>query len=208
MRLKILIYEDNSALATSLQTWFQINDEFDLVGIMNNPSNILSEIRALSPDIILMDIDMPIMNGVEALKVLRANRINLPVIMLTVFDDDHNILEAIQAGANGYILKKNFDQIIPAIKDVLSGGAPMSGYIARRVLELFSKKLKPSFAREEYTLSSRENEILELLTQGYSYKMIADKLSIALDTVRNHIKNIYRKLDVNSATEAIYKFMH
>lgn len=205
MAIKLLIYEDNVDLSNSIKTLFQWNDEFSVVGVLPNPKSILTDIKILAPDVILMDIDMPVLNGVQALQLIRKEGLDLPVIMLTVFDDDDNILEAIRAGANGYLLKKNFDQLIPAIKDVLSGGAPMSGYIARRVLQLFVKSGKTQ-VNPEYSLSERETQILDYLTKGYSYKMMADQLEISIDTIRSHIKKIYKKLQVNSATEAIYKF--
>lgn len=208
MPLHILIYEDNVHLGDSLRTLFDWNEEYKVLAVQSNPGSILTDLAALKPDVILMDIDMPVMTGVEALKLIRKNNIQLPVIMLTVFEDDENIIEAIQAGANGYLLKKNVDRIIPAIQDVLTGGAPMSGHVARRVLELFSRQKTAQANSSDFDLTTREKEILELLVKGYSYKMMAGELDIAIDTIRNHIKKIYRKLEVNSATEAVYKYTH
>ena len=206
MPLNILIYEDNIHLGASLHTLFDWNQEYKVLAVQTNPGSILTDLAVLKPDIILMDIDMPVMTGVEALKLIRKNNIQLPVIMLTVFEDDENIIEAIQSGANGYLLKKNVDRIIPAIQDVLSGGAPMSGYLARRVLELFAQRKNANDTNTDFDLTVREKEILDLLVKGYSYKMMAGELDIAIDTVRNHIKKIYRKLEVNSATEAVYRY--
>lgn len=206
MPLNILIYEDNIHLGASLHTLFDWNQEYKVLAVQTNPGSILTDLAILKPDIILMDIDMPVMTGVEALKLIRKNNIQLPVIMLTVFEDDENIIEAIQSGANGYLLKKNVDRIIPAIQDVLSGGAPMSGYVARRVLELFAQRKNANDTNTDFDLTVREKEILDLLVKGYSYKMMAGELDIAIDTVRNHIKKIYRKLEVNSATEAVYRY--
>jgi len=206
MPLNILIYEDNIHLGASLHTLFDWNQEYKVLAVQTNPGSILTDLAVLKPDIILMDIDMPVMTGVEALKLIRKNNIQLPVIMLTVFEDDENIIEAIQSGANGYLLKKNVDRIIPAIQDVLSGGAPMSGYVARRVLELFAQRKNANDTNTDFDLTVREKEILDLLVKGYSYKMMAGELDIAIDTVRNHIKKIYRKLEVNSATEAVYRY--
>ena len=206
MPLNILIYEDNIHLGASLHTLFDWNQEYKVLAVQTNPGSILTDLAVLKPDIILMDIDMPVMTGVEALKLIRKNNIQLPVIMLTVFEDDENIIEAIQSGANGYLLKKNVDRIIPAIQDVLSGGAPMSGYVARRVLELFAQRKNANDTNTDFDLTVREKEILDLLVKGYSYKMMAGELDIAIDTVRNHIKKIYRKLEVNSATEAVYMY--
>jgi len=206
MPLHILIYEDNLHLGASLRTLFDWNQEYKVIAVQTNPGSILTDLTVFKPDIILMDIDMPVMTGVEALKLMRRNNIQLPVIMLTVFEDDENIVEAIQSGANGYLLKKNVDRIIPAIQEVLGGGAPMSGHVARRVLELFSRQKSVKTNSSDFDLTTREKEILELLVKGYSYKMMAGELDIAMDTIRNHIKKIYRKLEVNSATEAVYKY--
>ena len=206
MPLNILIYEDNIHLGASLHTLFDWNQEYKVLAVQTNPGSILTDLAILKPDIILMDIDMPVMTGVEALKLIRKNNIQLPVIMLTVFEDDENIIEAIQSGANGYLLKKNVDRIIPAIQDVLTGGAPMSGHVARRVLELFAQRKNSNDTNTDFDLTVREKEILDLLVKGYSYKMMAGELDIAIDTVRNHIKKIYRKLEVNSATEAVYRY--
>lgn len=206
MPLNILIYEDNIHLGASLHTLFDWNQEYKVLAVQTNPGSILTDLAVLKPDIILMDIDMPVMTGVEALKLIRKNNIQLPVIMLTVFEDDENIIEAIQSGANGYLLKKNVDRIIPAIQDVLTGGAPMSGHVARRVLELFAQRKNSNDTNTDFDLTVREKEILDLLVKGYSYKMMAGELDIAIDTVRNHIKKIYRKLEVNSATEAVYRY--
>lgn len=124
--------------------------------------------------------------------------------MFTVFDDDDNIFNAICAGANGYILKKHFEEVPAAIKDVLDGGAPMTSSVAKKVLA-FIPQNKSAKKPELENLSVRENEILQYISKGYSYKMIAAETKIAVETVRSHIKNIYKKLQVNSATEAIYK---
>jgi DNA-binding NarL/FixJ family response regulator len=129
----------------------------------------------------------------------------VPVIMFTVFEDEENIFNAICAGANGYLLKKNFDQIPASIKDVLDGGAPMTSSVAKKVLT-FVPQNKPTKNPNIETLSPREKEILEYIVKGYSYKMVAAQINIATETVRSHIKKIYKKLQVNSATEAAYKF--
>jgi len=166
-----------------------------------------SSFTKLKPDVILMDIDMPPSNGVEALIAVRKKFKELPVIMLTVFEDNENIINSICAGANGYLLKKDIDQIVPAIKDVLNGGAPMTSTIARKVLQLFPGKPSLKIETQE-SLTKRETEILSWLGKGYSYKMIAAELQVGVETIRSHIKKIYKKLQVNSATEAVYKITH
>jgi DNA-binding NarL/FixJ family response regulator len=203
MTIKVLIYEDNNDLRTSIQTMLQWDESLDVIAAMPDAICVLDDMEILKPDVILMDIDMPQSNGVDAVKKIRKNKIDIPVIMFTVFEDDENIFNAIRSGADGYLLKKNFDQIPFAIKDVLHGGAPMTSSVAKRVLNFIPKN---NTNADLNLLSAREIEILEHITIGYSYKMIADKLLIATETVRTHIKKIYKKLQVNSATEAVYKF--
>lgn len=202
--IRAILYEDNENLRNSLSSLLQWQHDVELIAAMPDARTVVADIQQFHPDVVLMDIDMPEVNGIEALKQIRRTYEQLPVIMLTVFEDNDHIFNAICAGASGYLLKKNFDQIIPSIKDVLNGGAPLTGVIARKVLALFPKPAQTK-QEEETLLSAREQELLQLLIKGYSYKMIAEELHIALETVRSHIKKIYRKLQVNSATEAIYK---
>lgn len=202
--VRIILYEDNENLRSSLTSLLTWQNDVELIAAMPDAQSVLTDIEQCKPDVLLMDIDMPVVNGIQALQTIRRQYSNLPVIMLTVFEDNDHIFNAICAGASGYLLKKNFDQIVPAIKDALSGGAPMTGSIAKKVLALFPRPAQTK-QEEEQLLSLREQELLQLLIKGYSYKMIADELQIALETVRSHIKKIYRKLQVNSATEAIYK---
>jgi DNA-binding NarL/FixJ family response regulator len=204
MSVRIVIYEDSDHLISSLCSLFQWNKEMEVMLAKPNPSEVLKDIDEYRPDVILMDIDMPVINGIEAVTLLRSNNLNLPIIMLTIFDDSEHIYNAICAGASGYLLKNDFENIISAIKDVLNGGAPMTGSVARKVLNSFAR---PSIVKKENIeqLTERENEILQELVKGCSYKMIADKLELSIDTIRTHIKKIYKKLQVNSATEAIYK---
>jgi DNA-binding NarL/FixJ family response regulator len=203
MPVKVLIYEDNTDLLKSIQTLFQWNDELDVVAGLPDAASVIRDIETYHPDVILMDIDMPPSNGVQALITLRQKFKELPVIMLTVFEDNDNIVNSICAGASGYLLKKDIEQLLPAIRDVLEGGAPMTSSVARKVLKLFPGKQE----KKESTagLTGKESEILQWLVRGYSYKMIAVEMKIGIETVRSHIKKIYRKLQVNSATEAVYK---
>lgn len=206
MAVKILLYEDNEHLRMSLQAMLQFQTDIDLLAAMPDAQTVLTDIDTMLPDVILMDIDMPKVNGIRALEFIRTRYPDLPVIMLTVFEDNEHIYKAICAGANGYLLKKNFDQIVPAIKDVLSGGAPMTSSVAKQVLSFLPKNNGAQTAAGQ--LSERETQLLQLLVKGFSYKMIADQLNITLETVRTHIKKIYKKLQVNSATEAAYKAVH
>jgi DNA-binding NarL/FixJ family response regulator len=208
MAIKVLIYDDNEHLRNSIKTLLQWNDDFDEAVTHPDAATVVSDVAACQPDVIIMDIDMPPSNGVKAVKDLRDNYIETPVIMLTVFEDNDNIVNAICAGANGYLLKKDMENMIPAIKDVLKGGAPMTSTVARKVLQLFPRKKKPSQALLESDLTRREKEIIDELIKGNSYKMISARLEISVETVRSHLKNIYKKLQVNSATEAVYKATH
>ncbi|MBK7233373.1 MAG: response regulator transcription factor [Saprospiraceae bacterium] len=204
METKILIYEDNESLRNSLVAFLQFSKEYKIVASNENPSKILEDIKSYSPDLILMDIDMPILDGISAVSLMRANGLDIPVIMLTIFEDNENIYNAICAGASGYLLKNDLENIHDAIKDVLNGGAPLTGIVAKKIIQSFAgKKMETSIKHE--LLSEKENQILQELVKGQSYKMIADALHISIDTVRTHIKKIYKKLEVNSATEAIYK---
>jgi len=204
MITRILIYEDNESLRDSVVTLLEWDETLEVVGAITDASFVKKDVLRYRPDVIIMDIDMPHSNGVSAVKDLRSANLDVPVLMFTVFEDDDNVFNAICAGANGYILKKNLESLQSSIKDVLEGGAPMSGSIARKVLGFIPKyetKKDPNLE----LLSKRENEILEFLVKGYSYKMLASQLAISIETVRVHIKNIYKKLHVNSATEALYK---
>ena len=205
MAIKVLIYEDNENLRKSIQALLLWNNEFDIVAAMPNATTVADDITVLKPDVVLMDIDMPVCNGVQAVTQIRKKNSDLPIIMFTVFDDDDNIFNAICAGANGYLLKKHFEEVPAAIKDVLDGGAPMTSSVAKKVLA-FIPQNKSAKKAELENLSVRENEILQYISKGYSYKMIAAETNISVETVRSHIKNIYKKLQVNSATEAVYKF--
>jgi DNA-binding NarL/FixJ family response regulator len=204
MAIKILLYDDNEALRTSMEALLTDDEGLELLALMPNAETVETDIAAMQPDVVLMDIDMPGINGVEAVKRIRKTNERLPVIMLTVFDDNENIFNAICAGASGYILKRYAVEEIPnAIRMVLAGGAPMTGSVARKVLQMVPQAKNTE--QEKSNLSQKETAILQFLVNGYSYKMIAAELKISIDTVRFHIKKIYDKLHVHSATEAVSK---
>ena len=187
-----------------MEMLFEEEKALELIAALPNAETVVIDIEQLQPDVVLMDIDMPGINGVQAVKLIRNRYRQLPLIMLTVFDDNDNIFNAVCAGASGYILKQYAVEEIPsAIQNVLSGGAPMTGSVARKVLQMLPAA-KPAGA-ETNSLSPRETEILQLLVNGYSYKMIAAKLELSIDTVRFHIKKIYDKLQVHSNTGAVSK---
>lgn len=201
---KILIYEDNSQLREVLSILINSEPGYQVIATYGHCANVIEDVKKHTPNIILMDIDMPFMSGIEGLKLLRNSGFPGKVIMLTVFDDNQNVFEAIKAGANGYLLKKTPPaKFLEYLEDALNGGAPMTSSIAVQVLNMLAEvkiSKTPSF-----NLSLREKEVLDLLVEGYSYKMIADRLFISMDTVRSHIKKIYEKLQVNSKSEAVVK---
>ena len=202
--IKVLIYEDNPQLREGLTMLIDGSDGFTVVASYKNCNSINAELEVWKPDVILMDIDMPGVNGIEGLKRVRETNQQVKVLMLTVFDDNKNVFEALKNGANGYLLKKTPPaKLLEYIGDVASGGAPMTSSIATQVLKMFSEI--PQQANNEYNLSEREKQVLQLLVNGYSYKMIANDMFIAIDTVRSHIKKIYEKLQVNSKSEAVAK---
>jgi len=204
MAIRILIYDDNAALRMSMDALLSDEADMDVVATIPNPENVISDLKMFKPDVVLMDIDMPAVSGVQAVKIIRNTYKDLPVIMLTVFDDNENIFKAICAGASGYILKMYATEEVPAgIRNVLKGGAPMTGSIAKKVL-MMVPQAKTS-EQEKCNLSPKETAILQLLVNGYSYKMIAAEVKISIDTVRFHIKKIYDKLHVHSAPEAVAK---
>lgn len=205
--IKVAIYEDNTGLREVLSTLIRESEETELAGEFGHCIDVVQNTRVFRPDVILMDIDMPEKSGIEGVKEVKAEFPEVEIIMNTVFEDDERIFLAIQAGATGYLLKKSsLSQIISSIVDVKKGGAPMSPIIARKVLSLpFANPVKNEDDLE-YKLSKREYEILEFLAQGFSYKMVAAETGLSIDTIRSHIKKIYDKLHVNSATEAVNRF--
>lgn len=202
MAIKVLVYDDNEALRTSIEALIMAEDDFELLAVMPNAETVETDVKQLQPDVVLMDIDMPLIDGVMAVQRIRQFNQQLPVIMLTVFGDNENIFKAICAGASGYLLKQNAASEIPgAIRTVMAGGAPMTGSVARKVLQMVPRATNTE--QEKSDLSEKETAILQLLVKGFSYKMIATELGISIDTVRFHIKKIYDKLHVHSATEAV-----
>jgi DNA-binding NarL/FixJ family response regulator len=203
MRHSILLYEDNLLLSESIQTMLRLNKSIQLVGAYQNPTEVNTHLQNLHPNLLIMDIDMPGMNGIEAVERVRKTNKDIPILMLTVFDDNQNVFDAIRAGASGYILKKHIStKLFSAIDEALEGGAPMSPSVARMVLA--SMQQRPT-TENPYQLTPKENEVLTSLSKGNSYKLIADELQMSLDTVRSHIRKIYDKLHVHSQTEAVRK---
>ena len=204
MPVKVVIYEDNPFLLTSLSGLITSSAGLELKGAFGNCNEVMQNMKELDPDVVLMDIEMEGTNGLEGLRIIKRNFTHIEVMMLTVFDDNDKIFQAICNGASGYLLKKMpHEKIVEAIIDLHNGGAPMGSGIARKILNCFSRLPLP--ADEISKLSAREMQVLEMLGKGNSYKMIAGECHITIETVRTYIKRIYEKLQVHSATEAIAK---
>ncbi len=208
MKVNICLFDDSIQIIESLTTLFNLVEDFTICASYNNAKNTVARITESKANMVVMDIDMPGMNGIDAIKEIRKVNREIPVIMFTVFDDEDKIFDAICAGANGYLLKNTEpSRLIEAVKEVMTGGSPMSPGIARKVINKF-QLLNTTQLKTNYELTQREKEILRLLTNGLSYKMIAAECDISFETVRTHIKNIYSKLHVASMTEAVAKAIH
>jgi len=205
---RIIIYDDNKTRQESLMTLLNSVSTFEVAGVFPNCSNVESEVLGIKPNVILMDIGMPIVNGLEGVKRIRAIDENVKIIMQTVFEDEDKIFDALRYGASGYILKKTEpSKIIDAINDVMSDGAPMTPAIALKVIKFFGEQKRQPVKEniEDFGLTEREHAILNYLVEGKSYKMIAEKTNVSYHTVNSHIKKIYSKLQVHSVVEAVNK---
>lgn len=199
---KIVVYDDNQARRESLEALLLLTDGLKQVGSFENCNNIAKDIQHTTPDIILMDIEMPGTNGISGVAIAKKLFPQVKIIMQTAFDNDDKVFAALQAGAEGYILKNgSIDQILQSIDDVMNGGASMSPSIALKVMRFFNQQKKQLPA--DYNLTAKETDVLKFLSQGLSYKMIANSLSISYFTVNSHVKKIYEKLQVHSLGEAV-----
>ena len=208
--VKVSIVEDDAGIRESLAIVVGGADGFDCLATYPNAEVALKQLPRAWPDVLLMDINLPGMSGIECTNQLKRLRPALQIIMLTISAEDEQIFDSLKAGASGYLIKKTSPaKILEAIADAHTGGAPMSSAIARKVVQHFrqTEPLKKSPDKPE-NLSNREYEILGYLAKGFRYKEIADKLSISIETVRSHLQHIYDKLHVRSRTEAVVKFLH
>lgn len=203
--LKIAIVEDNEQYRKAISFIIQMNEELELLHTLENCNRLTMHFEKELPDVVLMDIDMPGMNGIEAVWQIKRKFPSIKVLMLTVFEDEEKIFGAIRAGANGYLLKKDSPQkIIESIATVHNGESPMNGIIAAKMLEYFQQQNNQQL--DQSNLTEREKEILSFLIKGFSYKDIAGTLFISVETLNSHIKNIYRKMNVHSRSELSAKY--
>ncbi len=205
--IRVTIFEDYTDMREILSSLVETSDDFFLTGAYANANDALNIVKRDMPDVVLMDIQMPGISGIEATRLIKNKHPNVQVLVQTMFDDNERVFAALCMGASGYILKSTeADKILEAIAETYNGGSPMSSHIARKVLIMFTDQ-QHSFSKngEFNSLSDREKEILGYLSKGLSYKMIADSCGIAYGTVNSHLKKIYEKLHVHSATEAVQK---
>ncbi len=204
--IRVSIVEDNSFIRDSLEKLIRDSAGLEMVGAFDSGEAAVISLPELSPDIVLMDIDMGRMDGIEAVRILKVKCPNMLFIMCTIYEDNDKIFNALRAGACGYILKKGTpDEIVSAIRNAFKGGAPMSGEIASKVVASF-RTPAPVNNVEMEVLTHRESEILEHLVRGQLYKEIASLLDISQETVRKHVYHIYKKLHVNNRVEAFHKY--
>jgi len=200
--MKIAIFEDNKKFRESLEFVIVTTDDMELCGSFEDTSRLLQRIEALQPDVVLMDINIPGKNGIDAVKEIKENFPEVNVCMQTVFEDADKIFASLCNGASGYILKNTPpEKIIQAIREVAEGGSFFTPSVAKKVLNNFQKQRQGEFVQ----LTEREKEILKHLVDGLSYKMIADKVNLSFHTIHTHLRHIYEKLHVNSKSEAVSK---
>lgn len=203
MRTTIAIVEDNAGIAAELEQMIAEHPEYTCIAVCRNMQTALRKIPALRPDVIIMDIKLPDGSGIEAVARIKRILPDTQIMMFTIFEDAEAIFKALEAGANGYLLKRSSPEaLLRAIGEIKEGGVPMTGEIARKVIQSFRKKPEKTEA-----LTTREEEILQLLAKGLLSKEIAHQLTISVETVNSHLKHIYEKLHVRSRTEAVIKYL-
>ncbi|MHB1687659.1 MAG: response regulator [Ignavibacteriaceae bacterium] len=204
--IRVVVVEDNDAIREGLKMLIDGTEGYSCVGAYLKCELMLKNVERLNPDVLLMDIGLPGMNGIEGIKEARKLLPELTILVLTVYEENDLIFEALCAGASGYLVKKTPpSRLLEAIREANEGGAPMSSHIARKVIDFFQQKKQASPQKNVSILTPREKEILSGLVEGNSFKAIADTLFISIETVRFHFRNIYKKLHVHSQSEAVAK---
>jgi DNA-binding NarL/FixJ family response regulator len=206
MSIKVSIVEDSDQLRNTLARVLNRSEGFECVSTYANAEAALEDLPEKKPDVVLMDINLPGMNGVECARKLKQAAVQIQIVMLTVYEDTDNIFAALAAGASGYLLKRTATpELLDSIREVQRGGSPMTAHIARKVVQSFQRPMASNEQTED--LSPREREVLDCLSQGFLYKEIAEKLGISYETVHTYIRRIYEKLQVRTRTEAVAKFL-
>lgn len=202
--INILLYEDHQDYRLHLVELLRGEPDFQVVGAYPDCRLLREQVEALRPDLVLFDIEMPYVDGVQGLYLLKQHFPSIPALMLTIFDDDDKVFNAVCLGADGYLLKNTPpERLFPAIREVFDGGAPMTPTIARKVLRLYTRTgFKPAL---KYDLTEKERAVLGHLVDGHSYKMVASEMGVSINTVRTHITGVYAKLQVHSVSEAVVK---
>ena len=204
--INVAIVEDNDTIREGLSALVNGTTGYKSVGAYRDCESFLVKLETLNVNVVLMDIALPGMNGIEGVKEAKKLKPDIDILMLTIYEDSEKVFDALCAGACGYLVKKTPpSKLLDAIKDVYEGGSPMSSQIARQVITAFKESKDVKDESPDYKLSSREKEVITLLASGNNYQQIADQLFISVDTVRHHIKNIYKKLHVHTQSEAVAK---
>ncbi len=204
--IKVIVVEDNDTIREGLKILIDGTPGYSCAASYNKCENMLKTLEKQKPDVLLMDIGLPGMNGIEGIKQAKAILPDLNILVVTVYEENDLIFDALCAGACGYLVKKTPpSRLLEAIKEAYEGGAPMSSHIARKVIDFFQQKKQPASGKTQSILTAREKEILSGLVEGNSFKVIADSLFISIETVRFHFRNIYKKLHVHSQSEAVAK---
>jgi DNA-binding NarL/FixJ family response regulator len=205
-QIKVAIVDDDDGIRTSLAALIRRAEALKLTGDYADAETALKEIPRRPPDVVLMDINLPGLNGVECVRQLKTTLPNVQFLMLTVYEDSDSLFNSLKAGASGYLLKRTASaRLLEAIHDVHAGGSPMTPQLARRVVQLFSRTAEDTSSMSR--LTPGEREFLDQLAKGYAYKEIADRMNISIDTVRSYVRTVYEKLHVHSRTEAVVKYL-
>ena len=205
----VAIVEDDVPAREILAGWIRSADGFKLIGEYDDAESAVAELPAKQPSVVLFDINLPGMNGIECVRKLKPKLPGTQFLMVTVYEDANHIFDALAVGASGYLLKQTRrSELLEALKDVHAGGSPMSSQIARKVVQSFRRNEKETAGGESVELSTREREVLELLARGYLYKEIAEQLKISVQTVNTYIRRTYEKLHVRSRAQAVAKYAH
>lgn len=204
--IRVSVVEDDPALRENLLHFLRLAPDVEVVSEHGSAEAALRELPEMKPDVVLMDINLPGMNGIDCVRRLKARLPAVQVLMVTVYDDGDRVFKALLAGASGYLLKASIaSDIVPAVREVMRGGSPLNSFIARKVVQFFQQR--PPEPKDDAGLTAREHEVLGLLAKGLTYKEIAARLEISIDTVRRHCHNIYGKMHVASRTEAVVRFL-